>query len=98
MTLPGLRTQAEQLIELPDLGFHHGEVLSKFGITVPLGVLITGPADSGKLALVHAVAASAETRVVPLWASESAALTNNDAAVRMRKAADEMRAPTRRCC
>ncbi|MET7392356.1 AAA family ATPase [Dactylosporangium sp. NPDC005572] len=91
--LPGLRAQAEQLIELLDLGFHHGEVLSKLGTTMSLGVLITGPAGSGKSALVHAVAAQVEAQVVALWAPEIAALTNNDAAARLRKAADEMRAP-----
>jgi transitional endoplasmic reticulum ATPase len=91
--LPGLRAQAEQLIELLDLGFHHSEVLTKLGTTVSLGVLVTGPAGSGKSALVHAVASAVEAQVVPLWAPEIAALTNNDAAARLRKAADEMRAP-----
>ncbi|WP_433055384.1 AAA family ATPase [Dactylosporangium sp. CS-033363] len=91
--LPGLRAQAEQLIELLDLGFHHGEVLAKLGTTVSLGVLVTGPAGSGKSALVHAVAGEVEAQVVALWAPEIAALTNNDAAARLRKAADEMRAP-----
>jgi len=56
-------------------------------------VLITGPAGSGKSALVHAVAHAVQAQVVPLWAPEIAALTNNDAAARLRKAADEMRAP-----
>ncbi|UWZ49288.1 AAA family ATPase [Dactylosporangium matsuzakiense] len=91
--LPGLRSQAEQLIELLDLGFHHGEVLAKLGTTVSLGMLITGPAGSGKSALVHAVAGEVEAQVVALWAPEIAALANNDAAARLRKAADEMRAP-----
>ncbi|WP_432834312.1 AAA family ATPase [Dactylosporangium sp. CA-092794] len=91
--LPGLRAQAEQLIELLDLGFHHGEVLAKLGTSVSLGVLVTGPAGSGKSALVHAVAGEVEAQVIALWAPEIAALTNNDAAGRLRKAADEMRAP-----
>ncbi|MER7004699.1 AAA family ATPase [Dactylosporangium sp. NPDC000555] len=91
--LPGLRAQAEQLIELLDLGFHHGEVLAKLGTTVSLGVLVTGPAGSGKSALVHAVGGEVGAQVIPLWAPEIAALTNNDAAGRLRRAADEMRAP-----
>ncbi|MFC5001008.1 AAA family ATPase [Dactylosporangium cerinum] len=91
--LPGLRAQAEQLIELLDLGFHHGDVLAKLGTTVSLGVLVTGPAGSGKSDLVHVVATSVQARVVPLWAPELAALTNNDAAARLRKAAGEVRAP-----
>src|SRR5204862_40687 len=65
--LPGLRNQAHELTELLDLGFHHGEVLSRLGTTVSLGVLITGPAGSGKSALVRAVAATMQTRVVRLW-------------------------------
>ncbi len=91
--LPGLRAQAEQLIELLDLGFHHREVLAKLGTTVSLGVLVTGPAGSGKSDLVDAVAAKVKARVVALWAPELAALTNNDAAARLRKAAGEVRAP-----
>lgn len=91
--LPGLKAQAEQLIELLDLGFHHGEVLAKLGTSVSLGVLVTGPAGSGKSALVQAVAANVEARVVPLWAPELAALTNNDAATRLRQAAGEVRKP-----
>jgi transitional endoplasmic reticulum ATPase len=90
--LPGLRAQAEQLTELLDLGFHHGDVLAKLGTSVSLGVLVTGPAGSGKSDLVHVVATSVKARVVPLWAPELAALTNNDAAARLRKAAGEVRA------
>jgi transitional endoplasmic reticulum ATPase len=89
--LPGLRAQADQLNELLDLGFHHGEVLAKLGTTVALGVLITGPAGSGKSALVRAVAAELNARVVALWAPEIAALTNNDAAARLRRAAADVR-------
>jgi transitional endoplasmic reticulum ATPase len=91
--LPGLRQQAHELSELLDLGFHHTEVLSKLGTTVQLGVLITGPAGSGKSALVKAVAAAVEATVTPLWAPEIAALTNNDAAARLRSAAANLKAP-----
>ena len=84
--LPGLRAQAHELTELLDLGFHHGEVLAKLGTTVELGVLITGPAGSGKSALVRAVAAAVDAPVTTLWAPEIAALTNNDAAARLRAA------------
>jgi transitional endoplasmic reticulum ATPase len=89
--LPGLRAQADQLTELLDLGFHHGEVLNRLGTTVSLGVLLVGPAGSGKSSLVHAVAAALKTRVVPVWAPEIAALANNDAAARLRSAAAEVR-------
>ncbi len=75
-----LRAQAEELTELLDLGFHHREVLSRLGTTVSLGVLVSGPAGSGKAALVRAVAAQVGARVHPLWAPEVAALTNDSAA------------------
>ncbi|MEU8611544.1 AAA family ATPase, partial [Actinoplanes sp. NPDC048791] len=78
--LPGLRTQAQELIELLDLGFHHGEVLGRLGTTVSLGVLVTGPAGSGKSALVRAVAANVGATVLAVWGPELAALTNDSAA------------------
>ena len=77
--------------ELLDLGFHHREVLARLGTTVSLGVLVTGPAGSGKSALVRAVAASVGARVLPIWAPELAALTNDAAATRLRAAAREAR-------
>ncbi|MEH1099668.1 AAA family ATPase [Micromonospora sp. CPCC 205561] len=90
--LPGLRAQAEELTELLDLGFHHREVLGRLGTTISLGVLVAGPAGSGKAALVRAVAARVGARVCPLWAPELAALTNQAAADRLRAAAAEARA------
>jgi transitional endoplasmic reticulum ATPase len=89
--LPGLRAQAHELTELLDLGFHHSEVLGRLGTTVSLGVLITGPAGSGKSSLVQAVAGKVGARVEQLWAPEIAALTNNDAAARLRAAAGAVR-------
>ncbi|HEV7712817.1 MAG TPA: AAA family ATPase [Asanoa sp.] len=82
--LPGLRNQAQQLTELLDLGFHHRDVLSRLATTVSLGVLVTGPAGSGKSDLVRAVAAAVGARVLPLWAPEIAALSNDSAAARLR--------------
>ncbi|MFI6824464.1 AAA family ATPase [Micromonospora sp. NPDC050187] len=90
--LPGLRTQAEELTELLDLGFHHREVLGKLNTTVSLGVLLSGPAGSGKSALVRAVAAAVRARVHPVWAPELAALTNQAAAEQLRAAAAAARA------
>lgn len=89
--LPGLRAQAQELTELLDLGFNHHEVLGRLGTTVSLGVLITGPAGSGKSSLVQAVAGKVGARVEQLWAPEVAALTNNDAAARLRAAAGSVR-------
>ncbi|SBT52269.1 transitional endoplasmic reticulum ATPase [Micromonospora narathiwatensis] len=90
--LPGLRAQAEELTELLDLGFNHREVLGRLGTAVSLGVLLSGPAGSGKSALVRAVAARVRARVCPLWAPELAALTNDAAARRLREAAGAVRA------
>jgi SpoVK/Ycf46/Vps4 family AAA+-type ATPase len=90
--LPGLRTQAQELTELLDLGFHHGEVLGRLGTTVSLGVLLTGPAGSGKSALVRAVAATVGATVLPVWGPELAALTNDAAATRLRALARDARA------
>ncbi|SCL14300.1 transitional endoplasmic reticulum ATPase [Micromonospora rhizosphaerae] len=90
--LPGLRAQAEELIELLDLGFHHREVLGRLGTTISLGVLVSGPAGSGKSALVRAAAARVRARVCPLWAPEVAALSNEAAAQRLRAAATAVRA------
>ncbi|WFE26383.1 AAA family ATPase [Solwaraspora sp. WMMD791] len=89
--LPGLRAQADELTELLDLGFHHREVLARLGTTVSLGVLLSGPAGSGKSALVRAVAAALDARVEALWAPEVAALTNDAAAQRLRVAAESVR-------
>ncbi|MFF4878407.1 AAA family ATPase [Micromonospora sp. NPDC000668] len=90
--LPGLRAQAEELTELLDLGFHHREVLGRLGTTISLGVLLSGPAGSGKSALVRAVAARVGARVHPLWAPEVAALANQAAADRLRAVATAVRA------
>ncbi|OLB67421.1 MAG: ATPase [Actinobacteria bacterium 13_2_20CM_2_72_6] len=84
--LPGLRNQAQELSELLDLGFHHREVLGRLGTTVSLGVLVTGPAGSGKSALVRAVAAAVRATVTMVWAPEVVALTNDAAAGRLRRA------------
>ncbi|MGW1451286.1 AAA family ATPase [Micromonospora taraxaci] len=90
--LPGLRAQAEELTELLDLGFHHREVLGRLGTTISLGVLLVGPAGSGKSALVRAVAARVGARVHAIWAPEVAALANQAAADRLRAAATAARA------
>ncbi|MET8349716.1 AAA family ATPase [Micromonospora sp. NPDC005206] len=90
--LPGLRAQAEELTELLDLGFHHREVLGRLGTTISLGVLLSGPAGSGKSALVRAVAARVGARVHPLWAPEVVALANQAAADRLRAVAAAVRA------
>ena len=84
--LAGLRVQAQELSELLDLGFHHAEILERLGTDVSLGVLVTGPAGSGKSTLVRAVAHEVGAELVTVWAPEVAALANNPAADRLRDA------------
>ncbi|MEO6715422.1 MAG: hypothetical protein ABIM89_18630, partial [Mycobacteriales bacterium] len=56
--LPGLENQIAALREWLDLGFHRGALLASLGARPTMGVLVTGPAGSGKRALVEAAAAS----------------------------------------
>src|SRR5829696_3515587 len=87
--LPGLQSQAAQLREWLDLGFHHIEVLARLGTTPQLGVLVTGPAGSGKTTLVRAVAAAVGAAVVRRWAPGIAALEASAAATALREAVTE---------
>jgi transitional endoplasmic reticulum ATPase len=78
--LPGLESQAAALNEWLDLGFHHRDLLAKLGTSPGMGVLITGPAGSGKAALVEAVAGGVGARVLRAWAPQLAALEPTAAA------------------
>ena len=87
--LPGMQAQAAQLREWLDLGFHHTEVLARLGTTPQLGVLVTGPAGSGKTTLVRAVAAAVGATVVRRWAPGIGALEAPAAAAALREAVAE---------
>ncbi len=87
--LPGLQSQAGQLKEWLDLGFHHTEVLARLGTTPQLGVLVTGPAGSGKTTMVRSVAAAVGATVVRRWAPGIAALEASAAATALREAVTE---------
>lgn len=87
--LPGLQSQAAQLTEWLDLGFHHAEVLARLGTTAQLGVLVTGPAGSGKTTLVRSVATAVGATVVRRWAPGIAALEASAAATALREAVAE---------
>ena len=87
--LPGLQSQAGELREWLDLGFHHTEVLARLGTTPQLGILVTGPAGSGKTTLVRSVAAAVGATVVRRWAPGVAALEASAAAAALREAVAE---------
>lgn len=87
--LPGVAAQANQVREWLDLGFHHTEVLAKLGTSPQLGILVTGPAGSGKTTLVRAVAAAVGASVVRRWAPGLAASVADAAARELRGALAE---------
>jgi transitional endoplasmic reticulum ATPase len=89
--LPGVQSQAARLREWLDLGFHHTDLLDRLGTRAQMGVLVTGPAGSGKSTLVRAVAVAVQAHVVRLWAPEVAALTPDAGARRLREAVAEAR-------
>ena len=72
--LPGLETQVASLTEWLDLGFNRKDLLAKLGTGPQLGVLITGPAGSGKAAVVEAVTAKLGLRLVRAWGPTIAGL------------------------
>ena len=82
--LPGLETQAGQLREWLDLGFHHPDLLSRLGTSARMGVLVTGAAGSGKAALVQAVTAEVGARLVRVWGPQLAGLEVNAGAAQVR--------------
>jgi transitional endoplasmic reticulum ATPase len=82
--LPGLESQARQLEEWLDLGFHHRDLLARLGTSPGMGVLVTGPAGSGKAALVEAVAAGVGARLLRAWAPQLAGLQPDAAAAQIR--------------
>ena len=81
--LPGLESQAAALREWLDLGFHHRDLLARLGAAPGMGVLVTGPAGSGKAALVEAVTAAVGARLLRAWAPQLAALEPTAAAAQI---------------
>ncbi|MFP5218135.1 MAG: AAA family ATPase [Actinomycetes bacterium] len=78
--LPGLEQQGRQLQEWLDLAFHHPDLLRRLGTTPGTGVLLTGPAGSGKATLVEVVTGLVGARLQKVWAPSLAALEPNAAA------------------
>jgi SpoVK/Ycf46/Vps4 family AAA+-type ATPase len=82
--LPGLEDAIATLMESLDLGFHHLDLLANLGGAPQLGVLIAGPAGSGKAALAQLAAARSRANVLTLWGPTLAGLDVNDAARQLR--------------
>jgi transitional endoplasmic reticulum ATPase len=78
--LPGLESQVAALTEWLDLGFHRKDLLARLGSAPQLGVLIAGPAGSGKAALVEAVAGKLGARLIRAWGPTVAGLETSAAA------------------
>jgi len=75
--LPGLESQLAALCEWLDLGFHRRDLLEKLGTSPQLGVLVTGPAGSGKAALVEAASAKIGAPLRRTWGPTLAGLEPN---------------------
>ncbi|HVF51997.1 MAG TPA: AAA family ATPase [Actinomycetota bacterium] len=78
--LPGLEDQIKALKESLELGFHHKDLVERLGATAILGVLVTGPPGSGKVAMVKAVAYAVGATLFHIWGPSLARKTVDDAA------------------
>ena len=90
--LPALEEAAETLREWLDLGFHRADLLERFGHKPEVGILVSGPAGSGKGPLVEAVATDVGATVHRLWAPALARIEPNDAAAALTSAIAKARA------
>jgi len=87
--LPGLEAQAAALTEWLDVGFHGLDLLRQLGTSPRMGVLLSGPAGSGKGDLVRAVTAAVGGALLALWAPTLGALDPAAAIARLRSTLDE---------
>ncbi|MDQ6650408.1 MAG: AAA family ATPase [Actinomycetota bacterium] len=87
--LPGLESEAAALTEWLDVGFHGLDLLRQLGTSPRMGVLLSGPAGSGKGDLVRAVSASVGATVLTLWGPALGALDPAAAVARLRSTLDE---------
>lgn len=86
--LPALDAQASILREWLDIGFHRHQLLARLGADPEIGVLVSGPAGSGKGPMVEAVSREVGARVFKLWAPALARSEPNDATETLRKAVE----------
>jgi transitional endoplasmic reticulum ATPase len=72
--LPGAEHQSKELRELLETGLVNPAVLAKLGAKPSLGMLMTGPAGSGKTSIVRSVAGALGPTVREVWAPNIASL------------------------
>lgn len=81
--LPGCEQQGKSLRELLDVGLNNPALLKKLGAAPSLGVMVAGPAGSGKSTLVRAIATALHLTVRMVWCPQLAALTPDNAAAQI---------------
>jgi transitional endoplasmic reticulum ATPase len=93
--LPGLEVPAGALREQLELGFHHADLMARLGSAAQTGILLSGPAGSGKSTLVDATAAAVGVAVVRVRGQRLAADDTATAIAELTTAAQQVvaRAP-----
>ncbi|MCU1677978.1 MAG: putative microtubule-severing ATPase, partial [Frankiales bacterium] len=87
--LPAVAVALKELRDRLSLAFQQSALLGRLGGAAQLGVLVTGPAGSGKSAMVTAAARSVGAQLVRVWGPGIAALEPNSAAKELRRLADQ---------
>jgi transitional endoplasmic reticulum ATPase len=87
--LPAVAVALTALRDRLTLAFQQGALLGRLGGAAQLGVLVTGPAGSGKSAMVRAAAISVRAAVVHVWCPGLAALEPNSAAGQLKMLAEQ---------
>ena len=88
---PAVAAPLAQLRERLQLAFEQSELLTRLGGQAQLGVVVTGPAGSGKAAMVNAAAAAAHAPLTHVWCPGIAALEPNSAAKELQRLASAAR-------
>jgi transitional endoplasmic reticulum ATPase len=83
--LPALDPQVKVLREWLELGFHRADLLHRLGAKAEVGVLVSGPAGSGKGPLVQAVSREVGAKVFRIWAPALARSEPNDATASLKQ-------------
>ena len=92
--VPGLEDSFAALREPLDLAFHRADLLARLGTRPQLGLLVVGPAGSGKASVVAAAAAATGAQVVRVWGPRLAGLDPAAAVAELSAAVQGVRART----